>query len=125
MLFSIDSGKYVTSVPHKGDFDRWMANLSEDDLEKIETELNSKIDQSDINTAGWIPGHDWTGTVYQPIYEACNKNVTQAGMFFGLILFNLLMNRPDKVWSFGRFEKDGRQISSMTYFVLNNPPAFS
>lgn len=125
MLFSIDSGKYVTSVPHKGDFDRWMANLSDADLEKIETELNSKIDQSDINTAGWIPGHDWTGTVYQPIYEACNKNVTQAGMFFGLILFNLLMNRPDKVWSFGRFEKDGRQISSMTYFVLNNPPAFS
>ena len=122
MLFSIDTGKYVTKVPHKRDFDRWMANLSEEDLEKIETELNSKIDQSDINTAGWIPGHDWTGTVYQPIYEACNRNVTQAGMFFGLILFNLLMNRDDKVWSFGRFEKDGKQIASMTYFVLNNPP---
>lgn len=125
MLFSIDTGKYVTKVPHKRDFDRWMVNLSEDDLEKIETELNSKIDQSDINTAGWIPGHDWTGTVYQPIYEACNQNVTQAGMFFGLILFNLLMNRDDKVWSFGRFEKDGRQIASMTYFVLNNPPGFA
>jgi len=122
MLYSIDTGKYVTKIPHKNDFDRWMANLSDADLIKIEDALNQKIDQSDINTAGWIPGHDWTGTVYQPIYEACNKNVTQAGMFFGLILFNLLMNRPDRVWSFGRFEKDGKLISSMTYFVLNNPP---
>lgn len=125
MLFSIDSGKYITKVPHKKDFDRWMTNLSEDDLLKIEDALNEKIDGNDINTAGWIPGHDWTGTVYQPIYEACNKNLVQAGMFFGLILFNLLMNRPDKVWSFGRFEKDGKPISSMTYFILNNPPAFA
>ena len=122
MLFSIDTNKYVTSIPHKKDFDKWMNNLSKEDLDKIEEELNSKIDESDINTAGWIPGHDWTSTVYQPIYEACNQNVTQAGMFFGLILFNLLMNRSDKTWGFGRFEKDGKQISSMTYFVLNNPP---
>jgi len=26
----------------------------------------------------------------------------------------------DKVWGFGRFEKDGKQIASMTYFVLDN-----
>ena len=85
--------------------------------------LNEKIDQNDINTAGWLPGHDWTGTVFEPIYDACGKNVTQAGMFFGLIVFDLLMNREDRVWGFGRFEKDGKQIASMTYFVLQNPPA--
>jgi hypothetical protein len=45
-------------------------------------------------------------------------------MFFGLIVFNLLMNRQDKVWGFGRFEKDGKPIESMTYFVLDNPPSF-
>jgi len=122
MLFSLDTGKYVTKVPHKKDFDRWMSRLAVEDLLKIEDALNEKIDQSDVNTAGWIPGHDWTGTVYQPIYEACNQNVTQAGMFFGLIVFNLLMNRSDHVWSFGRFEKDGKPISSMTYFILSNPP---
>lgn len=122
MLYSIDTGKYVTRVPHKTDFDKWMEKLSEEDYEKIEEALNNKIDQNDVNTAGWIPGHDWTGTVYEPIYEACGRNVTQAGMFFGLIVFELLMNREDKVWGFGRFKKDGKQIASMTYFVLQNPP---
>lgn len=122
MLYSIDTGKYVNHVPHKKDFDKWMNKLSTADYEKIEQELNDKIDQNDINTAGWIPGHDWTGTVYEPIYKACGKNVIQAGMFFGLIVFDLLMHREDKVWGFGRFEKDGKQIASMTYFVLDNPP---
>ena len=123
MLYSIDTGKYVTRIPHKIDFDKWMKKLSKDDYKKIEDALNEKIDQNDINTAGWLPGHDWTGTVYEPIYEACGRNVTQSGMFFGLIVFDLLMNREDKVWGFGKFEKDGKQIASMTYFVLNNPPA--
>ena len=100
-----------------------MKKLSADDYRKIREALNDKIDENDINTAGWLPGHDWTGTVYEPIYHACGQNVTQSGMFFGLIVFELLMERKDNVWGFGRFEKDGRQIASMTYFVLKNPPA--
>ena len=123
MLYSIDTGKYVNKVPHKAEFDKWMRNLSAADYQAIADELNSRIDGNDINTAGWIPGHDWTGTVYEPIYNACNKNVMQSGLFFGLIVFDLLMRRDDKVWGFGRFEKDGKQIASMTYFVISNPPA--
>lgn len=122
MLYSIDTGKYVTSVPHKADFDKWMKKLSDEDYQSIADALNDKIDESDINTAGWLPGHDWTGTVFQPIYEACGQNQTQSGMFFGLIVFDLLMKREDKTWGFGRFEKDGKNIASMTYFVLQNPP---
>ena len=122
MLYSIDSGKYVSRIPHKKDFDKWMKNLSDEDYKKIEDELNSKIDENDVNTAGWLPGDDWRGTVYEPIYKVCAKNVTQSGLFFGLIVFNILMNREDKVWGFGRFEKDGKQIASMTYFLLDNPP---
>jgi len=123
MLYSIDTGKYVTKVPHKVEFDKWMKNLSAADYQAIADELNGKIDQNDINTAGWLPGHDWTNTVYEPIYEACGRNIVQSGLFFGLIVFDLLMRREDKVWGFGRFEKDGKQIASMTYFVLENPPA--
>ena len=44
-------------------------------------------------------------------------------MFFGLILFNYLMHRPDGVWGFGRFEKDGVPIESTTYFEIKNPPS--
>ena len=32
------------------------------------------------------------------------------------------MLRPDAVWGFGRFEKNGVQIESTTYFELKNPP---
>lgn len=124
MLYSIDTGKYVNRLPHEADFRKWMSKLAEDDYKKIEEELLVKINESDINTAGWIPGKDWTGTVYEPIYKACGQNITQAGFFFGLILFNLLMNYEGKVWGFGKFEKDGKEIKSTTYFVLNNPPAW-
>lgn len=122
MLYSVDSGQYVMSLPHQPDYDRWRKNISDDEYKAVEGTLNARIDASKINTAGWIPGHDWTGTVYEPIYVACGKNVAQAGMFFGLIVFKLLMERTDKTWGFGRYEKDGRQIASMTYFELKNPP---
>ena len=65
-----------------------------------------------------MPGSNWDGTVYEPLYYACGKNQTQSGMFFGLIVFKTLMEREDKVWGFGRYG----DIKSMTYFVLDNPP---
>lgn len=122
MLYSVDSGRYVTRLPHKTEFDRWMKRLSAADYQRIVDAINERIDASDINTAGWMPGHDWTGTVYEPLYDACGKNETQSGMFFGLIVFNTLMRRTDGVWGFGKFEKDGFPISSMTYFIIENPP---
>lgn len=123
MLYSIETGKYVTTLPHKKDYLNWRSHLSDADYDKIIADLEQRIDSDEIHTAGWIPGHDWTGTVYEPIYYACGRNVRQAGMFFGLILFHYLMERPDTVWGFGRFEKNGVPIESTTYFVLKNPPA--
>lgn len=105
MLYSIDTGKYVSRIPHKKDFDKWMKNLSDEDYKKIEDEINSKIDQNDINTVGWLPGHDWTGTVYEAIYKTCAKNLSQSGLFFGLIVFNILMNRKDIVWGYSIFNE--------------------
>lgn len=122
MLYSVDSGQYVTRLPHQTDYYRWRKNISDDEYKAVEDNINARIDASEINTAGWIPSHDWTGTVYEPIYKACGENVTQAGIFFGLVVFKLLMERQDKTWGFGRYEKDGRQIASMTYFELKNPP---
>ncbi len=49
MLYSIDTGKYVSRIPHKKDFDKWIKNLSDEDYKKIEDEINSKIDQNNIN----------------------------------------------------------------------------
>ena len=123
MLYSVDSMSYVKNTPHKKEFDAWMNNLQSNDYQLIEDELNSIFDHNEINTSGWIPGSDWTDTVYQPIYEACGRDVDHAAMFFGLIVFETLRNRSD-VWGFGRYTtQDGVQIQSMTYFKLKNAPA--
>jgi len=123
MLYSVESSKYVKSVPHKKEFEAWMKNLSASDYKDIIDELNSRIDGSDINTSSWIPGNDWTGTVFEPIYLACGKNIVASGLFFGLILFDLMIERKD-AWGFGKYEKDGVPIKGTTYFLLKNPPTY-
>jgi hypothetical protein len=122
MLYSIDTGKYIENLPHKKEFNSWMKKLPAHDYQKIIETLNERIDGNDIHTSSWIPGNNWTGTVYEPIYYACGKNNEASGLFFGLILFDLLMERQDAVWGFGRYEKNGVPIRGTTYFILQNPP---
>lgn len=120
MLISFETGKQVTSIPHKIDYKKWRNNLDDGDYQLIVEALNQYIDDkvtvSEPVTAGWIPTKDWTGTVYEPLFDACGQNFIQAGFFFGLIVFETMMNRPEE-WFFGKFSKDGREIGSMTYFM--------
>ena len=55
MLYSIDTGKYVSSLPHKRDFDRWKSHISDADYQKVVDVINEKIDEKDINTADGYP----------------------------------------------------------------------
>lgn len=119
MLFSVDKGDFVTRLPHQKDYDKWIKNLSSKDYNSIVDELNNKIDNGEIHTAGWMPGNDWTGTAFKPIYDVCNKKTNDAAKFFGIITFKVFMERED-VWGFGRYEKNGVEIRSMTYFKLEN-----
>jgi hypothetical protein len=122
MLYSFDSCKYVEDLPHRENYDAWRKNLTDENYRIICDELMSHFNENEVNTSSWIPGNDWTGTVYEPIYHACRDNVEASGLFFGLILFKMLMESPDGVWGFGRYEKDGIPIKGMTYFVVTNPP---
>ena len=122
MLYSIDSARYIDKLPHKKEYDNWRKHISDVDFQLIVDKINEQIDEKDVNTAGWMPGHDWTGTVYEPLYYACGRNTSHAGMFFGLIVFYVQMKRDDLVWGFGKYERNGKAIGSTTYFLLNNPP---
>jgi hypothetical protein len=73
-----------------------------------------------VDTSSWIPGADWTGTVFQPIYEACGEDENAAALFFGLLVWQVVMDRED-CWSFGRYEKEGIPIRGMTYFRIDCP----
>ena len=87
MLLNIDTMKEITNIPHRKSFEAWKKNISEIDYRAIIDELNKRIDDNqEIHTAGWMPGHDWTGTVFYPIYLACKKDKSAAALFFGIIL---------------------------------------
>ena len=122
MLYSVDTQSYITTIPHQGDFNVWRSHLSREDYDAIFAELASRIESDEIHTSSWIPGSDWTDTVFEPIYTtACRRDQEAAAKFFGLILWAVLLEHED-VWGFGRFERDGVPIQGMTYFKLGRCP---
>lgn len=118
MIISIETGQERKQVPYAQDFARWSKNLSNADYKKIYDKLNEMIDSNEIHTSGWMPGSNWMGTDFEPIYHACNMNERQAALFFGLIVYKVFLERVD-YWACGRFELNGKAIRSLTYFKVN------
>src|SRR3954454_25085175 len=104
MLYSIDDPDTpITKVPHRRDYDVWKHRLSPPKLAKIIRKLNTMIDGDEVHTSSWMPGRNWIGTAFQPIWEkACLKNDEAAAKCFGLILWEVMMEHPED-WSFRKF----------------------
>jgi hypothetical protein len=120
MLFSVPDLKQITNIPHEESYWACINHLTDEEYNAIFESLDYRFSEREVDTSSWIPGSDWKGTVYQPIYVACNENSELAGMIFGLIVWIVVMNRHDS-WSFGRYEKDGVPIRGMTYFRIDTP----
>jgi hypothetical protein len=119
MLWSIDSDEEIRNIPYRKDYDRWRSGISDEEYYAIIHELSSKIHGTEIQTSSWIPGDDWTDTVYDPIYsKACAQDPAASAKFFGLLLWEVMLN-DDAYWAFGRYEKDGIRIEGLTYFKVN------
>lgn len=121
MLYSLDSEKYINVIPHQSDYDIWRSRLTDAEYQAIYDELHSRISESEIETSSWMPGSDWTGTVFQPIYEkACRCDNEAAAKFFGLIVW-CVFKEHDETWSFGRFKLNDVPIKGLTYFRITLP----
>lgn len=108
----------ITEVPHRKNYETWVPRIPANDLEAIRRELNARIDGGVVHTSSWIPGADWQDTVFQPIYTlACRYNEESAAKCFGLILWEVMMERPEK-WSFGHYELNDVPIEGLTYFRI-------
>ena len=74
-----------------------------------------------IVTTSWVPGADWRGTAYQPLYDAVS-DPQEAAKFFGLVACECVLERcfeHDEDWGYGHYEKDGIPIKGRTYFRLD------
>jgi hypothetical protein len=122
MLFD-GSGKLITKIPFPEYLDRVQTRLTPGEFDAVVDRINELIGDEDaeIATAGWLPGSEWTGNPFWPIYEkAARRNQEVAAKMFGIVVWFVVMERPER-WGSGRYEKDGRDIGSRTYFRLNRP----
>lgn len=122
MLIDMMTGKPITQVSYAEDYQTFMSRMTAAEIAAIRGALDTMIQGTEIQTAGWMPGADWTGTPFQPIYEkAARFDEAAAARCFGLMVWEVFMQRPE-VWTSGRFEKDGEEIGSRTYFQPRNQP---
>lgn len=124
MLIDIESGRVIEQVPFRHDFDVLRSRIPESDFEAMIARINELIDGSgaEIATAGWLPGSDWTGTPFEPIYAiAARQDYQRSALFFGQLVWCAIMQRPEP-WGSGRYQVDGRDIDSRTYFRLARSP---
>ena len=81
MLIHIDSGREITYIPHAGDWNTWRGRLTQEQWQAVRDELNTRITSGEVHTAGWMPGADWNGTSFQPLYDvACRGNAEAAAL---------------------------------------------
>jgi len=119
MLFSIDE-KEITDIPHrrKADFNRWRKKLADSDYEAVLDAINQYVNNVPLDkpfVSSFLPGKDWTGTVYQPLYIACGQSDEQSGWFFGLIVWQVMIDHDDE-WFFKLADNDGDDVLGTTYW---------
>lgn len=121
MLFSID-GKQITDIPRRRqtDFNAWRNNLADSDYEAVVDAINeyvNAVEQDKPFVSSFIPGSDWTDTVYQPLYIACGRSVEQAGWFFGLLVWQVMIGHEED-WVFKPADSDD-DVLGTTYWRKN------
>ena len=120
MLFNIDGSK-IDWIPHGDEYEMWTNRLTTEEFQAIKDELNSRVSEGEVHTSSWMPGCDWSDTVFQPIYDrACGQHEESAAKCFGLILWKVMMDRKGEAWCFGRYQKDGIPIEGLTYFRVRD-----
>ena len=124
MLMLVETGRTIGQVPFRRDFDTLRGRLSAADFDAMVARIDELIDAggAEIATAGWLPGSDWTGTPFEPTFTvAARQDYQRSALFFGQLVWLVVMQRPEP-WGSGRYQVDGRDIGSRTYFRLAKKP---
>jgi hypothetical protein len=114
MLLDIN-GKRQPRIIHQIDYDRWRANLNDTDWEGIIKAVHQVMDRGNVFKSSYLPGSDWTGTPYEPIWFAVGEDFDQARLFFGLLVWEAVWLHSEE-WHFVRQDDINDEPTGMTYF---------
>jgi hypothetical protein len=123
MLFDVPSMKKLTKIPYEETYRplrKALDLVSPTAFSDIHRELTDRFQGREIDTSSWIPGKDWTGTVYEPLYIVAGFDQGVAAKFFGQIVWKVVMDL-DSCWASGHYELDGVEIKGRTYFSIDCP----
>ena len=108
-------------------YNEWKQRLSHQDFSNIFNDIDDLFSKKaalpkPLVTMSWVPGADWTGTVFQPIYPACRYDTIRAAQLLGLIFMDVAIKRPEN-WGFGHYDLRNANgtllpIKGRTYFLL-------
>ena len=114
-LFTIED-REIRSLPKSrlAAYRGWRSRVPDADYDRIVAELNSRIEGTRIQTSSWMPGANWEGTPFHPIYAAV-QDYELAAWFFGLIVWQVFIDRPER-WYFVKPLTDGEDVRGTTYF---------
>lgn len=91
-------GRDVTKIGRGQDFKQRVALLPRDVQQAIRSALRAELDgvaPGKATAASWIPGRDWTGSVYEPIYTtACQRDFDSSAMLFGQMFREVVIEHP-------------------------------
>ena len=87
-------------------YENWLALLDRRAYYAAAKAMNVRIDRMDVVRAQYVvckQGGEWF-EVYWPIAEAMSSDREFAGKFLGLILWDVMFNRPE-AWAFHKIDK--------------------
>ena len=124
MLLDFDhAGKLITAVPFQSEFQQWKSRMTAPDKAAIKLAIHQLLDSGEVHTTSWIPGPNWGGTPFDPIYsDGTKRDPVAAAKCFGLFVWECVLEREHEAWGSGHYEKDGYPIKGRTYFRLGIVP---
>jgi hypothetical protein len=124
MLVHVESGKPRTKMIFPGDYQQICAKMTPAEIDGVIAEINRIVDVAcstpgeELVTTSWMPGSNWDGTPFEPIWWACRGDEDAAAKAFGLFCWDAMMRRTDK-FGYGHYELNGVPIRGMTYFRIS------
>jgi hypothetical protein len=122
--------KPVTKRPYPEVYRTWLAALGPGERDNIVRAMNERIDRMDVVRAQYVvcSGPDEWYEEYRPVSNAMNDDREFTGKFIGLILWHVMLARPDE-WGFHKIDKTSiteddilEEIEVMEYFRIDDFP---